>query len=84
MSECAAQVFSNITQDKFACLSAKAEAQGISIGGNRGSASNDGITISWEFNPAAETLAIQCTASPFYVTCGTINAKLHDLVDSCL
>jgi hypothetical protein len=83
MSECAAQAFSGITQDQFACLSAKAEAQGISIDGNSGSASKDGITIVWEFNPEVGTLTIQCTASPFYISCGTVNAKLHDLVDSC-
>ena len=83
MSECAAQVFSGVTQNQFTCLSGKAEAQGIPIAGNSGSASKDGISISWEFNPEAGTLTIQCTASPFYVTCGTINAKVHDLVDSC-
>jgi hypothetical protein len=83
MSECAAQTFSGVTQDQFAYLRAKAEAQGISIEGNSGSASKDGMTISWEFSPEAGTLTIQCTASPFYVTCGTINAKLHELVDSC-
>jgi hypothetical protein len=83
MGSCAAQTFPGISPDQFACVLQKVNESGISISGNSGSASKDGITIAWEFDPVTQTLSIQCTASPFYVSCGTINSKIHDLVDEC-
>ncbi len=84
MSSCATQLFDNVTQAQFDCLSQKAKAAGIDIVGNAGSASQDGITVEWTFDPAASTLSVQCTSSPFYVPCGTINSKIHDLVEGCM
>jgi hypothetical protein len=84
MGSCATQSFTNVSSDQFACLVAKANAAGIEISGNAGNASKDGITIQWKFDPGTNTLTIQCTSSPFLVPCGTINSKIHDLVDSCL
>ena len=84
MSSCATQVFSNVTQAQFDCLSQKASAAGINISGNAGSASQDRITVEWTFEPTAATLSIQCTSAPFFALCGTINSKIHDLVESCL
>jgi len=84
MSSCATQVFSNVTPAQFDCLSQNASAAGINISGNTGSASQDGITVEWTFDPTAATLSIQCTSAPFFALCGTINSKIHDLVESCL
>jgi hypothetical protein len=84
MGQCAAQVFSNVSAAQFQCLVAKAAAQNIIISGNSGSASKDGITIAWNYDPGTQTLTLQCTDSPFYLPCGTINSTIHDLVDSCL
>ena len=81
MAHCAAQVFTGITQDKFNQLLTTAQAQGIDISGNNGSASKDGITIAWSYDPAQQTLNLQCTSAPFFVSCGTVNSKIHDLVD---
>jgi hypothetical protein len=83
MSSCAAQLFSGFTVEHFTCLVAKANAAGIDISGNAGSASRDGVTVAWVFDPGAQTLSIQCTSAPFFVSCGAINSKIHDLVDSC-
>jgi len=84
MGACATQTFTGITQAQFDCISQKAQAEtGIVISGNTGSAGQDGITIRWAFDPVGQTLEIQCTASPFFVSCGTINGKIHDLVDAC-
>jgi hypothetical protein len=81
MADCATQTFTSITQDKFDQLLVAAQAQGINIAGNNGSASQDGITISWNFDPGQQILSIQCTSAPFFVSCGAINSKIHDLVD---
>lgn len=84
MAGCATQTFTNVTQQKFAQLLVAAQAQGINIAGNTGSASKDGITISWDFDPGQQVLTIQCTSAPFFVSCGTINSKIHDLVDQAI
>jgi hypothetical protein len=83
MAGCATQTFTGITIERFGCLLAKAQEAGINIVGNSGSATQDGITIDWNFSPAEQTLDLQCTSAPFYVPCGTINSKIHDLVDEC-
>ena len=83
MGSCAAQTFSGISAGQFACLLKKVSDSGVSVSGNSGSASKDGITISWEFDPVSSTLQIQCTSAPFFVSCGMINSKIHDFVDEC-
>lgn len=83
MSSCATQVFSGITQARFDCLVKKAKDSGITIAGDAGEASQDGITIRWQFDSAKESLELQCTNSPFFISCGTINSRIHDLVDGC-
>ena len=84
MSSCPAQLFDNVTQPQFDCLSQKAKAAGIDIVGNTGTACKDGITMEWAFDPAAATLSIQCTSSPIFPPCSVINSKIHSLVESCL
>jgi hypothetical protein len=83
MTRCAAPVFSGITQAHFACLVAKAATQGIDIAGDSGSASKDGLTVTWNYEPETESLTIQCVSAPFFLGCGTINANIHNLIDSC-
>jgi len=83
MSQCAAQVFTGVSPQKFACLQGKAATQGIAINGDQGSASKDGITVAWNYEAGSETLTIQCTSAPFFLNCGTINSTIHNLVDSC-
>lgn len=83
MAQCEAQQFNNISPAQFACLMATAKSQGIEINGANGQATQGGITISWSYNATSNSLTIQCQSSPFYLTCGVINAKIHDLVDQC-
>ncbi len=84
MSGCAAQIFSSVTTAQFNCLVQEAESSfGITISGNSGTQSKDGVTITWDYDPNAETLSLQCTDKPFFLSCGTINSKIHDLVDAC-
>jgi hypothetical protein len=81
---CANQTFENFTQARFNCLVQKAATSGIKIDQNEGQLSQDGITVRWKFDPDEHTLDIQCLDAPFFLSCGTINGKIHDLVDSCL
>jgi hypothetical protein len=83
MSQCAAQVFTGVSPEKFACLQGKAADQGITMDGDQGSVSKDGITVTWDYEADSQTLTIQCTAAPFFLSCGTINSTIHNVVDSC-
>jgi hypothetical protein len=83
MSACAAQTFDNFTQAGFNCLVQKAAGFGVTISTNQGQTTKDSVTISWNFDPVANTLQIQCLSHPFFLSCGTINQTIHDTVDSC-
>jgi hypothetical protein len=83
MAPCAEQIFSKVTSEQFACLTEKAKAAGIDIAGNNGIAARDGIEITWSYDPGGQTLSIRCTSAPFFVSCGRVNSKIHDLVDGC-
>jgi hypothetical protein len=80
---CVEQNFTGFTLERFDCLLEKAQAAGVDITGNSGTASRDGIEITWNFDPIAQTLTIQCIAAPLLVPCGVINSKIRALVDSC-
>ena len=83
MSACASQTFSGVTPSQFESLTRKASAAaGIPFEGPTGSCSRSGFTVIWDYDPEDQTLLIQCTESPFSVSCGSINQRIHDLVDS--
>ena len=75
--------FSGITQSHFACLLQKAQSSGINISGNSGTASGSGITIAWNYDPAAERLTVQCTDKPVFVGYGVILSQIRELVNNC-
>jgi hypothetical protein len=83
MGECAAQVFSNFTVDRFARLKAKAAAEGLSLDRPAGTFTHTGFTFTWAYDAAAQSLTIQCIKGPFFPGCGSINASIHNLIDSC-
>ena len=84
MSACAVQTFQAVTQAHFDCLVQKASGWGIIVSGIEGQSSKDGITVRWKFDAASQTLELQCLDSPFFLSCGLINNRIHDLVDSCV
>jgi hypothetical protein len=84
MSSCATQTFTGIAEAEFNSLIQKTTASGIAISGNAGQASKDGITVRWLFDPARQSLELPCMNTPFFLSCGAVNSKLHDMVESCL
>jgi len=82
MGSCAAQTFTNITVENWEAIKAKAEQNNINIEGDSGESTQQGFTFSWQFDASLATLTIQCLDHPFLIPCGTVNAKVHDLVDS--
>ncbi len=78
------QIFSGITPEQFAALSQKAQAAGIPLSGNTGTASKFGVEVSWNYAPAEQQLTLQCLRTPFFVTASEVNAKLQSLVRETL
>jgi hypothetical protein len=80
MSACPAQTFSNITPEKFASLETQAQASGVPIQGNSGSASKFGGQFAWNYDPATLELTITVTQPPFLMSCESVNARISALV----
>ncbi|MBV8630230.1 MAG: hypothetical protein JOZ83_04850 [Silvibacterium sp.] len=83
MPGCEVQTFSGITQEHFTCLLQKAQSSGINIAGNSGTATGSGITVEWNYDPAAGKLSIQCLDKPIFLSCGVITSQIRDLVNNC-
>jgi hypothetical protein len=84
MSACAMLSYNNVTPDAWKCAIKAAAEYGVTITGNTGSASASGFTIGWNYDPKAQTAQVQCTDSPFWAPCSTINSHLNDAIEACL
>jgi hypothetical protein len=82
MSQCAQQIFQNITPDRWAAIQAKAAQHNIDLSSDSGETTQRGLTFIWAYNSSDATLMIQCLDYPFGLTCGMINGRLHDLIDA--
>jgi hypothetical protein len=78
------QVFSGITPEQFAILTAKAHAAGIDLNGNSGAASKYGVEIAWNYAPETQQLTLHCLHAPFFVKPEDVNAKIQALVKESL
>jgi hypothetical protein len=84
MTQGAPQVFSGITPDQYAKLTAKAEGAGITLGGNSGTASKFGVEVAWNYSPETQELTLQCLRTPIFVKPDAVNAKIQALVKETL
>jgi hypothetical protein len=84
MSACPMMSYNNVSQAVWTCIVATVANYGINVRGNSGTASAHGFTVHWNYNPANGSLQVQCTAKPFFVSCGTVNSHLNDAVSHCL
>lgn len=82
MSQCAAQVFTDITRDRWTALQNKAAQNNIDLSADSGQSTQQGFTFSWQYVAETATLTIQCLDRPFWAPCGTINGRVHDLIES--
>lgn len=77
MNGCPPMTFDGLTPDRYAQLLLKAAAQGLPITGDSGSTTYQGIDVTWGYDPAAQTLTIECTNKPFFVPCSMIEQKIR-------
>ena len=82
MAACATQTFSNVQAAAWNCLKAKAVSAGFSISTDSGSHSAAGVTVEWNYDASAATLSITCTERPWFLSCSTINGKVHELIEN--
>ncbi|MGD0738149.1 MAG: hypothetical protein ABR957_01050 [Terracidiphilus sp.] len=76
-------IYENINPQRLAAIEAKAQqALGISISGNEGTATKNGITISWVYDPQDQTLTVGDTRKPWFVPESRIDEELTALVDA--
>jgi hypothetical protein len=75
------QIFPNINPEKYAALVQKANAAGINMTGNSGTASQFGVEVSWNYSPEACELTIQCLNTPIFLSPAAVNAKLKAMVE---
>jgi hypothetical protein len=84
MSACPSQTFANVTPDQFAAMQQKAQASGIPLEGNSGTASKFGGKFEWNYDPATQTLTITVTSPPFLTSCETVNEKISTMMQQVL
>jgi hypothetical protein len=76
-------IYENITPQRLAAIEAKAQHElGISISGNEGTATKNGITISWVYDPSDQTLTVGDTRKPWYVPESKIDEELTELINA--
>ncbi len=84
MALSAPQVFSGITPENYATLIAKAQAAGLNLSGNSGTATKFGVEMAWNYSAEARVLTIQCLCTPFFVKPDQVIAKIQALVKETL
>ena len=80
MSQCPEIVLSEITAEKYQSLLATAKAQGLDLTGETGSTTFQGMDFTWAYDPAAQSLAIQCTNKPIFLPCSMIESRIRSLI----
>lgn len=84
MGQSPPQVFSPVTPEQYAALIQKAQAAGLALTGNSGSASKFGVEVTWNYSPETQELRIQCLSTPFFVKAADVDAKIRSVVTNAL
>ena len=84
MSACAMLSYNNVTPTAWQCMIGAAAQYGVTITGPQGNATASGFSVAWNYDQDTQNLHVQCTDSPFWAPCATINSKLAAAVEGCL
>ena len=75
-------IYENISLQRLAAIEARVQQElGITISGDEGTATKNGITIGWVYDPSGETLTVGDTRKPWYVPESKIADELTELVN---
>jgi hypothetical protein len=79
----APQHYEGVTKERFDSLVEQAKAKtGLTISGNAGQASANGFTFKWNYDPAAQTLDLQCLEKPIWAPESAVISTMNQLVGS--
>ena len=84
MTQSAPQVFKGVTPEQDARLQVKAQAAGIDLSGNSGSATKFGVEVAWNYSPEKKELTLHCLNTPFFLKPEDVDAKINALVKESL
>jgi hypothetical protein len=68
----------NLTYVQYEKLVTEAQAQGIPITGDSGTASKFGVAVQWHW--ITNVLTIQVTNTPFFISASSVENKIAELV----
>jgi hypothetical protein len=80
MTPSAPMTFQGITPEQYDLLLAKANAAGLALSGNSGTASRLGVEVTWNYSPQSRMLTVQCLRTPFFLRPDEVTAKIEALV----
>jgi len=84
MNSSAPLTFKGITPGQYAVLVDKANAAGLALNGNSGTASRLGVEVAWSYTPESGLLSIQCLRAPFFMKAEDVNAKIEAVIRSAI
>ncbi|HEY7631398.1 MAG TPA: hypothetical protein VH817_11880 [Thermoleophilaceae bacterium] len=77
---CDALRYSGVDAEKWAAARETISGKyGMHIESEHGEESKSGFKLRWAYDPAAQTLEIQCLAKPFVFPCGVVNHQIASL-----
>ena len=80
MSACPEIVATGVHPENYQTLLATAKSQGLDLSGETGSTTFQGLDFTWTYDPAGESLTIQCTGKPIFVPCSMIESRIRALL----
>jgi hypothetical protein len=80
MNSSAPLTFQGISPQQYAALVAKANAAGLALSGNSGTASRLGVEVTWSYEPESGLLSIHCLRTPFFMKPDEVNARIEAVV----
>jgi hypothetical protein len=84
MSACDQQKFYGVNDDSWTSIKQTAKDKyGVEIADACGTVCHQGFSFSWTLD-ADQTLTVQCTDSPFFAPCASINEKVKELIAKCI
>jgi len=81
---CDQLLYADVDGSKWARVKdAVGRAYGMTIDSERGQAARRGFTLKWTYDPTAQTLQIQCSKKPFFVSCRKVNDRIKHMAEEC-
>ena len=82
---CATQIF-KVSPTQVSSLITKIKEQDgdFTFEENKGILKHSGVTLDCEYDPTKGELSVTCLSKPFIISCGGVNSRVHDLIESAL